>query len=315
MKTNLVTITSFLFFSIASFAQEKQQEVLLMGTMHTVPKIVKKSYKPMLRYAKKYNPQAIYVESPMADDSLSWEYLKTGWSKGYQKFYKLSDSLQKSFDFNETKFNQILSKEHSAMTQEELTYLINSFIYKRDNGNYEYYSYIKKYGLEGANKPTRHEDGDLTYKLALKQGHKLVFNMDDQQTNGEYHNAWQKCVKEGRSNGNNVINNKLNKKSYNSAMIPAVFRGLGRHTNKRKSVNRLHSMSSFGYVIQDTPGCEDGRRYWNERNSRMADNIAKQILASNNQRNIVIVGAAHIIGLEEALKAKYPNLKVKLAYE
>ena len=68
-------------------------------------------------------------------------------------------------------------------------------------------------------------------------------------------------------------------------------------------------------MVEDTPGCEDGRRYWNERNSRMADNIAQQIIQSNNERSIVIVGAAHIVGLEEALKAKYPNLKVKLAYE
>jgi hypothetical protein len=295
--------------------QEKQQEIILMGTMHTVPKIVKKSYKPMLRYAKKYDPQAIYVESPMANDTQSWEYLKNGWSKGYQKFYKLSDSLQNTFDFNATKFDEILSKKHSEMTSEDLTYLINSFVYKRDNGNFEYYSYIKKHGLNGASKPTRHEDGDLTYKLALRLGHKLIFNMDDQRTNGEYHTAWKKCVYEGKSNGNNLANNKLYKKDYNSAVVPAVFRGLGRHTNKRKSLNRLHTMSSFSYVVEDTPGCKDGRRYWNERNSRMADNIAKQVMATDNERNIVIVGAAHIVGLEEALKAKYPNLKVKLAYE
>ena len=135
MKTKITIIATFLLISIISFAQEKQQEVLLMGTMHTVPKIVKKSYQPMLRYAKKYNPQAIYVESPMADDSQSWEYLKAGWSKGYQKFFKMSDSLQQSFDFDTAKFDQILSKNHSQMTQDDLSYLINSFIYKRDNGN------------------------------------------------------------------------------------------------------------------------------------------------------------------------------------
>lgn len=315
MKTNSTIITVFLFFSIFSFGQNKSQEVLLMGTMHTVPKIVKKSYKPMLRYAKKYDPQAIYVESPMANDNDSWEYLKKGWSKGYQRFYQLSDSLQKSFDFNTEKFNAIIDKNHSEMTQEELGYLINSFIYKRDNGNYEYYSYIKKYGIKGSKKPTRHEDGDLTYKLALKQGHKLVFNMDDQRTNGEYHSAWNKCVNEGRNNGNNTANSKLYKKDYNSAIIPAVFRGLGRHTNKRKSINRLHTMSSFSYVLEDTEGCQEGRRYWNERNSRMADNIAQQIMQSDNERNIVIVGAAHIAGLEKELKEKYPNLKVKLIYE
>lgn len=312
MKTIFnIFIISVLFCSTL-IAQKKQQEVFIMGTMHVVPKIVKKSYKPMLRRAKKYNPQAIYVESPMANDSISWNYLKKGWSKGYKRFYKLSDSLQKSFDFNQNKFERILKKKHSEMNQEDLNYLVKSFLYKRDNGNYEYYSYIRKHGMKGAKKPTRHEDGDLTYKLALAQGHKLVYNMDDQQTNSEYHTAWSKCSKEGVSNGNNVMISKLNKKAYSSAKIPAIFRGLGKHTNKRESLKRLHTMSSFGYVLENTNGCKEGRKYWNERNQRMAKNIATQVLASNNDRNVVIVGASHVIGLEKELKEKYPNLKITL---
>ena len=309
-----ICIISVLFIT-NSFSQSTQKEVLIIGTMHVVPKIVKKSYKPLLRRTKKYNPQAIYVESPMANDSISWEYLKNGWSKNYQKFYKLSDSLKSSFDFSEMEFNSILAKDHSEMTSKDVDYLINSFAYKRDNGNHEYYSYIKKYGVNGAKKPTRHEDGDLTFKLALRLGHKLVFNMDDQRTNGEYHSAWSKCSKEGRSNGNNAVNAKLNKKSYNSAMVPAIFRGLGKHTNKRKSLERLHTMSSFSYVIKDTEGCKEGRRYWRERNERMANNIAEQVLASDNERSVVIVGASHVIGLEKAFKKNYPNLKIKLMNE
>lgn len=315
MKTKTAFIVSLFIASIISNAQEKKQEVLLMGTMHVVPKIVKKSYKPMLRYAAKYDPQAIYVESPMANDIESWEYLQNGWSKGYREFYKLSDSIRKTFNFDQSEFDRILAKDHSEMTADNLDYLINSFIYNRDNGNYEYYSYIKKYGLKGSKKPTRHEDGDLTFKLALQKGHKLVYNMDDQRTNGEYHSAWNKCVKEGVSNGNNVINNKMNKKDYNSAILPAIFRGLGKHTNQRKTLERLHMLSSFSYVIEDTEGCKEGRKYWNERNARMAKNIASQILNSEKERNIVIVGASHIAGLEKELKENYPNLKVKLAYE
>ncbi len=57
------------------------------------------------------------------------------------------------------------------------------------------------------------------------------------------------------------------------------------------------------------------RKYWNERNARMAQNIAKQVLESDNERSIVIVGAAHIAGLEKELKENYPNLMVRLAYE
>lgn len=312
MKTQ-ITLFAILLSVLSIFSQEKQQqEVLIIGTMHEVPKIVKNSYKPMLKFAKKYKPEAIYVESPMANDSISWEYLKEGWSRGYRRFYKLSDSLQKSFDFNEVKFNSIINKEFKNMNANDLNYLIKSFLYKRDNGNYELYSYIKKYGIKGSKKPTRYEDGDLTYKLALAMNHKRVINMDDQQNNKEYHVAWDKCIKEGVSNGNNKANNKLNKKSYNSAILPALFRGLGRHTNKRKSLQRLHDMASFSYVVQDTDGCKEGRKYFDQRNMRMVKNTAKQVITSGKIKNIVIIGAAHVIGFEKEFREKYPNIKVIL---
>jgi hypothetical protein len=315
MKTK-ITLFAFILSVLSLFGQEKkQQEILIIGTMHTVPKIVKHSYKPMLKFAKNYKPEAIYVESPMANDSISWEYLKKGWSKGYQQFYKLSDSLQKSFNFNEAKFNTIIHKHFEDMSDEDLDYLIKSFIYKRDNGNFELYSYIKKHGIKGTKKPTRHEDGDLTYKLALFMNYKKVINMDDQQTNKEYHTAWSKCSKEGVENGNNNANSKLYKKNYNSAILPAIFRGLGKHTNKRKSLQQLHDMASFSYVVTDTDGCKEGRKYFDERNMRMAKNIATQVLASEKTRNVVIVGAAHVIGLEKEFKEKYPNLKVILMNE
>jgi hypothetical protein len=312
MKTKITFITLFIVSVLTLTAQNKQQEILIIGTMHTVPKIVKNSYKPMLKFAKKYNPEAIYEEAPLAHDSISWEYLKNGWSKGYQQFYKLSDSLQKDFNYNDSKFNLTISKDFSKMTDDDLDYLIKSFIYKRDNGNYELYSYIKKHGTKGAKRPTRHEDGDLTYKLALAMNHKRVINIDDQQTNKEYHTAWNKCSKEGVQNGNNAANSKLYKKNYNSAVFPAIFRGLGKHTNKRKSLQQLHDMASFSYVVNDTEGCKEGRKYFDERNMKIAKNISYEVIKSKKHRNIVIIGAAHVIGLEKEFKEKYSNLKVIL---
>lgn len=314
MKSQITLFTLLLVSIFNLFAQEPQKEVVIIGTMHTVPKIVKNSYKPMLRFAKKYNPEAIYVESPMPNDSISWNYLKDGWSKNYKSFYAKSEEMKTNFQIDLKKFKELESKNMSDLSSSEIDYLINSYMYNRDNGNYELMSYIKKYGLKGATKPTRHEDGDLTYKLAIYQDLK-VKNMDDQQTNGIYHSAWNKCAREGSENGNNVANSKLYKKDYNSAILPAIFRRLGKHTNNRKSLKRLHKMSSFNHVLQDTEGCKEGRKYWNERNKRMAANIVNQIAESNNTRNLVVVGAAHVIGLEEELKRKNPNLKVILMNE
>lgn len=309
MKTFSYFLLS-LIFSVTAYSQQK--EVLLIGTMHKVPKIAKGSYKPLLRRAIKYNPKTIYVESPLPNDTLSWEYLKNGWSNAYKKFYKISDSLKTNFDYNQEKLNKLLKKDFSQITNSQLDYIIKSFGYLRDNANYKFYTYLRKYGINGSKKPTRHEDGDLTAKLALKLGIKRLKSMDDQSTGKEYHLAWKKCARDGQTNGDNKINNKLNKKHYNSAILPTILGKLGIHTNNRKSLERLHKLASFTYVRNKTHNCSIGEKYWNERNKRMAKNIGEQIRSGSEIKNVVIVGASHIIGIEKELKKNYPNLKIKL---
>lgn len=315
MKTLAFFISIYLISIVTLNAQNQEKEILIVGTMHTVPKIVKKSYKPMLKRAIKYNPEAIYVESPIGNDTISWEYLKNGWSKSYKAFYYLSDSIQKTFTPNTEKFNTILKKTFNQMTKDDLDFLSNTFAFNRDNANYEFYEYLKKYGVNGAKKPTRHEDGDLTFKLAINQNIKILTSMDDQQTNDKYHEAWSKCYKDGKKNGSNEILKKLNKKDYNSAILPAIFRGLGKHVNKRKSLNRLHKFSSFRYSTIMTESCKNGEKYWNERNMRMAKNIGTQVENSNHAKNIIIVGASHVVGLEKELKENYPQFKITLVNE
>ena len=314
MKTNIIFFTISLLYINFLSAQNNQKEVLIVGTMHTVPTIVKNSYKPMLKRAVKYNPEAIYIESPMANDTISWEYLKEGWSKSYRAFYKKSDSFKKTRSFNETVFRKLAIKKYKELTKEEINYLIKSYLYNRDYGNYKLMIYLKTYGLKGSKKPTRNENGDLTFMLALIKNLK-VLNMDDQQTNSEYHNAWRKCAESGAQNGDNDLNRKLNKRDYNSAIIPAIFGNLGRHTNKLKSLDRKHLLNSFRYVQNTNLDCENATRYWDERNFRMAKNIAEQVTQKEHKKNIIVVGAGHVIGLKEAFEKKYPELKIKLMYE
>lgn len=307
---NLILIFFVIYIGPASLAQKK--EVLLIGTMHTVPKIVKNSYKTLLKKVLDYKPEAIYVESPRAQDSISWQYLKDGWSKAYKEFYFLSDSLRHNFSFRKEKLNRLLKKSFKNLTASQLDTLIYSFGYLRDYANYKFYRYIKKHGSKGTKKPSRHEDGDLTAKLALQLNIKRLQSMDDQQTNKKYHLAWKKCAQEGKENGDNKINQKINKKQYNRGIIPALFGRLGWYVNKRKSLTRLHKLAAFTYVKNKTKSCTLGEKYWNKRNQRMAKNIGSQIKANRAKKNIVIVGAAHIIGLEKSLKKDFPEIKVTL---
>ena len=115
----------------------------------------------------------------MANDSISWNYLKSGWSKNYQNFYIISDSLQKSSVFNKQKLAVLSNKKYKDLQKDEIDYLINSYGYKRDHGNYGLMKYIKNYGIKGSKMPTRYEFEDVTYKLA-SSGNLKVKNIDDQ---------------------------------------------------------------------------------------------------------------------------------------
>ena len=59
MKTQITSIVLFFLSVLTILSQKQPQEILLVGTMHVVPKIVNKSYQHMLRFAKKYNPETI----------------------------------------------------------------------------------------------------------------------------------------------------------------------------------------------------------------------------------------------------------------
>lgn len=293
-----------LFLTCHLFGQN-QKEVLIIGTMHTVPKIVKNSYKPLLKVAKDYNPEAIYVERVRPEDTLSLKNY-------YVRFLALSDSISNEFTVDETKFETLMAKDLNTMQQEEFEYLSRAFMVQRDYANYSYYRYLAKHGLEGSKKPTRNENGDLTAKLAIAQNMKYIYSMDDQQENPLYGQAWRTCAKEGRENGNKKeLNKQLRQLTY-TEIFPAIFGQLGKQMNKPKALAKMHAVNSFEYVKVNTEACTLGNKYWDNRNYRMVKNIAEQIAAHPHQRNIVIVGAGHVYGMQEAFEKHFPDIQVKL---
>lgn len=100
MKKGIALFIGILITMLCS-AQEK--ELLIIGTMHTVPSIVKNSYKPLLKYVVKYEPEAIFVEYIHPDDTLSINaYTPT--------FLEKSDSLNQNYQFDEKYFIKIKIK-------------------------------------------------------------------------------------------------------------------------------------------------------------------------------------------------------------
>jgi len=290
------------------------KEVVIIGTTHTVPKIIKNSYRPMLKKAKAYAPDAVFVEIAMPDDSLSWAYLKEGYSPRLRRVYALSDSLKQAADYHydEAFLNQVLQKDKLAITDDEFKKMRTSFLYLRDYPNYFYHQYIQKHGKTGMKKPSRAENWDLSAPLALHLGHKKLYACDDQQTNDLYMKYWKECEEISKENGNIKKLKKTTFKLVSGMVFPALFGKIGHHANKPKSAERLHAMSSLSYAENSCETCDLATRYWDERNMRIAKNLGTQISNQSFQKNVLVIGAAHIVGVKQELEKQFPDIRVVL---
>lgn len=282
-----------------------QKEVLIIGTMHEVPKIIKNSYHPLLKKAIAYDPQAIFVERPQAEDSLSLNNV-------YTRFLNRADSIRTHHPLDQEQVAATLAKPLSDMTKPDFALLKQHYITEQNYANAEFYSYLHRHGLKGSKKPTRNENGDLTAKLAIQQGIKNIKAMDNQWYRKEYHQAWQACVKAGKKDGEIVLVKKMHKKAWWKERFNGAFGRYGMYTNSAKTTQNYHVINSFRYRETACEPCNEGAKYWDLRNLEMARNIGRQIREGEEVRNVVVVGAGHVIGLKEALEVEFPAIQVKL---
>lgn len=145
------TIYLLLFSLITAAALGQEKEVLIIGTMHTVPNIVKNSYRPLLKFAEKYEPDAIYVESIRPVDTISLNLRSN-------KFVAKSDSLAEVFVGNDERFDQLNETSLNQFTPDDFEFMARTYLVQKDEANHFYYRYLATYGIEGSEEPLRHED-------------------------------------------------------------------------------------------------------------------------------------------------------------
>ena len=304
MRTIFVLIVSFLVQN--TIAQEKK--LLIIGTMHEVPSIVSHSYRPLLKYAKKYKPEAIFVEDIRPDDTLSLKNFTP-------RFLKIADSISHVNTLDEQRFNDLRSKNLAEMDAADFEFLSEAYLQMRDRANYTYYDYLKTYGIAGPKKPLRKENGDLIFPLAISMGIKELLPVDDHQTEPEYQRAWRGAMKAISGTDDGKILAKMIKKDSRSRVWPALWGRLGKHTNKPATLQRFYQMNSCRYVTKPNEYSQAVQQLWDARNHRIAENIAEQMKARPYHKGILIIGAGHVISVKEMLRQVYPELQVRLMYE
>ena len=121
-----LAVTLFIIFPMICLAQKK--ELLIIGTMHTVPNIVKNAYRPLLKYAIDYAPEAIYVEYILAQDTISLKVHTP-------KFLHQSDSIQGERPIDEISYHRgshlISSNRVNRQTSPYYSDQTHRFLYHR----------------------------------------------------------------------------------------------------------------------------------------------------------------------------------------
>ncbi len=292
-------------------AQDQQKEVLIIGTMHQVPKTLKNSYRPLYKAALSYEPDAIYVETAMPDDDESWAYLKDGYSNFLRDFYSVSDSMRQAYDFDAERHQELFALRYSSLQTEDIRTLLRDYLYLRDAANFKLYKYVQKYGLD-YDKSLRNEDNDLSHRLAIHLGHREIYATDDQRTNAEFHEAYAECVKTTANTSTDKKAKKINRKLTWRAIGPSIFGRYGINGNKTKNLILLDSLSAMRYSTGAHESCDLAIDYWDQRNHRIAKNLAEQILKSDRSKHLLVIGGAHVIGIQQELSEQYPQIKVIL---
>lgn len=303
-----VTLLFFSFLTTSIFTQNQQKEVLIIGTMHGVPKIVKNSYRPLLRKAKKYKPEAVFVEISRAEDTLSLK-------NGHPWLIPFADSIQQNTQFDESKILQLKNKSLKALSSEEFMLLSTHYYANREVANGHYYRYLSKYGFKGRKKPSQAEDEDLSFPLAAEMKLKSVHPMDFQHDRSEYGKTAQQCyIASSKDQESEEINKALKRNTIREYLSAMVGR-LGHHNNAPKTFKIYHDINSMDFRKTECEPCKKSQFYWNKRNQMMVRNIGNEIMRSDKIKNIVVVGAGHVYGMKVIFEKEYPDIKVRLLRE
>ena len=264
MKTCILTIIAISLNIATTLSQESKPEIFIIGTMHDVPKIVKHSYRPLLKIATSYAPDAIYVERQRPEDSLSLKNYESQW------FLPYGDSIRTFFKNDIQRTIRLKKASIRSMKKEDFEYLKNYYAVHRDKANWYYYAYLTRYGLNGNKKPVRNENGDLTAKLAIAMDMNFIYAMDHQHETKEYTNLSRACIKQSNIDGEVAHLKKQNKKEYRLAIIPALLGRLGHFTNKQKTVRGYEISNRFTFRKTACTPCIEAAAVWDRRNAGMA---------------------------------------------
>lgn len=303
-----VFIISFLLCSFCSEQklayEDTPKEVLLIGARHTIYDSENDAYGPVYQLCADYAPEMIFVEYPVPDDEKTWETAcKYDFWKHLRTFKLQSDSLRKTYPFDELALNRLIGKNYRDLTDSEVDTIISSFTFLRDYANADLYSYFKDKGTARiVTYPYQDENRNLSYPLAIALRVNKIYGIDDQRDAREYATVSARVAQQIDTSDEHIAT--LFKRA--ASMPGDVW-----SANSLDAIEIKHKIASGRCVQPPTSASERMIKYWDARNERIVRNFISSFNAEPVTKGVIIIGSSHLLGVKE-IEKQTNNITVKL---
>lgn len=208
----------------------------------------------------------IFVEYPVPDDDKTWETAcQYDFWKHLRTFKLQSDSLRKTYPFDELALNRLIGKNYRDLTDSEVDTIISSFTFLRDYANADLYSYFKDKGTARiVTYPYQDENRNLSYPLAIALRVNKIYGIDDQRDASEYAAVSARVAQEIDTSDEHIAT--LFKRAV--SMPVDVW-----SANSPDAIEIKHEIASGRCVQPPTCASERMIKYWDARNERIVRNF------------------------------------------
>ena len=296
---------SILFIAITPC--HAQQEILIVGDMHQVPKIAKRAYGPMLRKLLAYQPELIMAEFSKKGDTAAM-------GEWHSKFKEAHLAKKKVFEYDQAEMASLQKRPNHQLNEEQFKILREYYLSIGDHANHRMYGYFMSHGATKRFKPYGNQNPDLTFQLMRQLELKEIYGVDSHEGYAGYWPAWQRALEGGKEKGKKAFKKSMRKQDWKTIWA-VMTKSLGRYTNTPSTLDayyRLNSLRFLGFAGEDHALQQ---RKWDDRNTKMAKNILALLGEKKVKRSVLIVGAGHAKAIGDELQKHQENIKIIMYHD
>ena len=311
---HLINIIAIVLISFSLFGQtsetKKAQELLIIGDIHQAPKGAENAYGPILEVLLDYSPQIILGEYTVVGDTTAFG----SWHSDFKsKYLKMSSSykLKKSY------IKRLKRTPNQNLSAKDFEALADYYLSIGDMANNWMYGFFKKYGSHAPFQHRGDQNTDLTFELMRKLGHKKIYGIDNHAGYSGYWPLWQACRNGGSKETQSSFTALLERLDVAEMKLLETEdkENIVALTNEPTILNEYYRINALRYTGFTGTSCDEQRKKWDNRNTLIAENILNVLSNTKKQKNVLIVGAGHVMAVQSELKKLNPDLKIIMYHE